>query len=79
MIMEISVLAFGQIADATGESNFKIHDVGDTDELIRLMDKKFPKMKSMEYSIAVNKKIIKENCLLAGSDTVALLPPFSGG
>lgn len=79
MIMEISVLAFGQIADATSENNFKIHDVGDTDELIQLLNSKFPKMKSMEYSIAVNKKIIKENCLLAENDTVALLPPFSGG
>jgi len=77
--MEINVLTFGQVADITSESSLKIPDVKNTDELIQLLEKRYPALKSIQYSIAVNKKMIQENKVLHHEDTVAILPPFSGG
>lgn len=77
--MEINVLIFGQIADFTGEGSLKISAVISTDELRQLLQKKYPQLKNLEYSLAVNKKIIQENSRLQDGDIVALLPPFSGG
>lgn len=77
--MEINVLAFGQVADITRETSFKMPYVKNTDELDGLLVKNYPGLKSIKYSIAVNKKAIHENTELQDDDTVALLPPFSGG
>lgn len=77
--MQIDVLIFGQITDITGKANFQWQGVENTEELRQQLIEKYPKLKSLEYSIAVNKKIIRENCSLQEGDTVALLPPFSGG
>ena len=77
--METTVLVFGQITDITGESSIKISGVADTNGLIHLLHKNYPQLQSLEYSIAVNKNIIRENTLLKNNDTVAILPPFSGG
>ncbi|HRP31369.1 MAG TPA: MoaD/ThiS family protein [Agriterribacter sp.] len=77
--MDISVLTFGQIADITGGGSLTISNINDTDELMRQLNVLFPPMQSLRYSIAVNQKIIRENTTLKKADTVALLPPFSGG
>ena len=77
--METTVLVFGQITDITGESSIKISGVADTNGVIHLLHKNYPHLQSLEYSIAVNKNIISESTLLKNNDTVAILPPFSGG
>jgi len=77
--MEINVLLFGQLTDVTGESCIKITEVTDTAELVQQLGKNYPGLKSLEYSIAVNKEIVGQNRLLKDNDEVALLPPFSGG
>ncbi|MCK9451679.1 MAG: MoaD/ThiS family protein [Bacteroidales bacterium] len=77
--MEINVLTFGQVTDITAETSLKIPDVKNTDELIQLLEKTYPALKSIQYSIAVNRKMIQENTMLQNEDTVAILPPFSGG
>lgn len=77
--MEINLLSFGQVADITGRDALKIPDVRNTNELSEFLTKAWPQLKSIKYSIAVNKKIIQENTELNQDDTVALLPAFSGG
>ncbi len=77
--MEINLLAFGQIAEITGKSAWKISEVKDTNSLIKKLEEKFPSLVKMKYSIAVNKKVIQENTTINDKDTIALLPPFSGG
>lgn len=77
--MEINLISFGQVTDITGESTMKISGAKDTDELTLKLIEKFPSLLSIKYSVAVNKKIIQENTELKNEDTVALLPPFSGG
>lgn len=77
--MEINLLAFGQIAEITGQSMWKIVGVKDTNALIQELEKQFPDLVKKNYSIAVNKKIIQGNTILESGDAIALLPPFSGG
>jgi len=77
--MEIQVLAFGQIAEITGKSSWTMTDIKDTNELVKRAEGEFQNLVQMKYSIAVNKKIIQENTVINDRDTIALLPPFSGG
>lgn len=77
--MEINLLAFGQIAESTGQSAWKMDGIKDTNILIKKLEEQFPALVKMKYSIAVNKKVIQENTVLNDKDTIALLPPFSGG
>jgi len=77
--MEINLLSFGQIADITCRDTLRIPDVKNTNELIEFLIKAWPQLQSIKYSIAVNKKTIHENTQLRDGDTVAILPPFSGG
>jgi molybdopterin converting factor small subunit len=76
---EVNVLIFGQIADITGSTNLAIDDIKDTDQLVQQLTNSYPGLAGAKYAIAVDKKIIKENTTLNASNTVALLPPFSGG
>ena len=77
--MEINLLAFGQIAEITGKSAWKMIEIKNTNTLIKNLEDQFPALVKMKYSIAVNKKVIQENTILNDNDTIALLPPFSGG
>lgn len=77
--MPINIIIFGQIADITGTSNLSVEDVTDTNALVEHLTNTYPTLKDSEYAIAVDKKIIKENTILNNNNTIALLPPFSGG
>ena len=77
--MEINIIVFGQIVDFTGKPSWKISGVKNTDELMNKLALQFPELPSIIYSIAVNKNIIQNNTELNQDDTVALLPPYSGG
>ena len=77
--MPINIIIFGQIADITGTSNLSVEDVTDTNELVEHLTAAYPVLKNSKYAIAVDKKIIKENTALSTNNTIALLPPFSGG
>ena len=77
--MEINLLAFGQIAEIMGKSSWKMVGIKDTNTLIEKLEEQFPALVKTNYSIAVNKKVIQENTTINENDTIALLPPFSGG
>ena len=75
--MAISVISFGQLSEITGK-DFEV-EVMDTDQLAALLRDTFHIPVDMKYMVAVNKKLISSNTLLNADDTVALLPPYSGG
>ncbi|MBX9807733.1 MAG: MoaD/ThiS family protein [Flavobacteriaceae bacterium] len=77
--MEIQLLAFGQIIDITGKSVWKMSGIKNTKDLVKNLEQEFPALIKTRYSIAVNKKVIQENTTINENDTIALLPPFSGG
>jgi molybdopterin synthase sulfur carrier subunit len=75
--MSISITSFGQLSEITGK-NFQA-EVKDTDQLAALLRDTYHMPADMKYMVAVNKKLISNNTLLNADDTVALLPPYSGG
>ncbi len=75
--MEVKVIAFGKIAEITGkELSFT---ASDTDTLKEQLVEQFPQLADMKFAVAVNKKVTEENRALSNNDTVALMPPYSGG
>ena len=77
--MEINLLTFGSITEIIGESSLVYSDLNNTDLLVKKLHDAFPELASIKYSIAVNQKLVHTNTKLNDKDTVALLPPFSGG
>ncbi len=75
----IEILVFGQLTDITGQSSWQLEDMIDTDQLIATLVEKYPTLTSAKYLVAVNMEVIRGNVMLRAGDTVALLPPFSGG
>lgn len=77
--MPLNIIIFGQIADITGTGNLTLENIEDTNALINKLTADYPSLSTAKFAIAVDKKIIKENTFLKNGNTIALLPPFSGG
>ncbi len=77
--MEIRLLAFGQIGDIVGQPEIIFSGINNTDELQIKLAEIYHGIAAIDYSMAVNKTLVQKNTLLNNGDTVALLPPFSGG
>ena len=75
--MEIKIIAFGQIAEITGKEIML--EASDIDSLKIILGEKFPALSDRKFAIAVNKKLVQGNLELNQKDTVALMPPYSGG
>lgn len=76
--MPVNIIIFGQIADITETDNLSVENIADTNQLVEHLTAAYPALRTAKYAIAVDKKIVKENTAL-NNNTVALLPPFSGG
>ena len=76
--MPIRIIIFGQLTDIAGNS-LSLDDVPDTDTLVKRLNKLYPEFTNKKYVIAVDKQVITANTILNNNNTVALLPPFSGG
>ncbi len=75
--MEIKIIAFGSIAELTGkEITVQASDVA---SLKVTLQEFFPELVDRKYAVAVNMKVIQGNLELKQNDTVALMPPYSGG
>lgn len=55
------------------------HLVQDTFSLMSVLTATYPELTHKKYMLAVNKNIVQRNTALNEGDTVAILPPFSGG
>ena len=72
-------MVFGQLVEVTGASVFAIDVIGDTEMLQLALFKAYPLLKEKNFRIALNQKIISQKTTIGEQDTIALLPPFSGG
>ncbi len=77
--MKINILVFGKISDITKKVSWEISGVINTDELKEKLSRDFPALNFNTCAIAINKEIIQKNTMFKNEDTVALLPPYSGG
>ena len=77
--MKITLKIFGPISEIIGSDQITVKDMESTDQLVRHLKELHPDLSGIKFTLAVDKKIIEENTLLADRSVVALLPPFSGG
>lgn len=73
------VKAFGMIAEKIGADSIQVVGIETIDELKSYLNLRFPNLKGMKFSIALDKKIIQNTRDIPSGSEVALLPPFSGG
>jgi molybdopterin synthase sulfur carrier subunit len=72
------IKSFGQIAEITGSTDLQMQ-AEDSMSLRQALIQQFPQLRDKKFAIAVNKQLITENTSFNENDTIALLPPFSGG
>lgn len=77
--MSIEVLFFGSLTDVTSVPALTAGNFVDTDAVKMFLEEKYPSLESARYFLAVNQQMIQTNTILQPGDTVALMPPFSGG
>lgn len=75
----IHIKAFGMVAEKIGTTGLTLDYSGDSDELLDALQAKFPELKSVKFTLAINKKIANGNQKIPIDAEIALLPPFSGG
>lgn len=75
----IYIKTFGILAEKIGSQDLQVDQITDTDSLRAYLTDKYPELSTLKFTIAVDKKQVKENKELHQNSEVALLPPFSGG
>jgi molybdopterin synthase sulfur carrier subunit len=75
----IHIKAFGMVAEKIGTTEFVMDHSGDSAELLEALLVKFPELKTVKFTLAVNKKLVNGKQGIPENAEIALLPPFSGG
>lgn len=80
--MKVKILLFASAREAIGTTSI-VEDIGEDCCLNALLDILKNKYQldttSLKYSIAINKKYVRENVALVEGDEVAIIPPIGGG
>lgn len=77
--MKIQLISFGKVAEFLQNQQLTLNGIGDTDQLKSHLEITFPQLAKMKYKLAVNNILVQENKQINSNDTVAIMPPFSGG
>ncbi|MBK6953647.1 MAG: MoaD/ThiS family protein [Crocinitomicaceae bacterium] len=79
--MKITLKYFGMIAEslAKQEEELSMEKSQTVSDLRDQLEKIYPKLKSIDYRIAVNQSLVESNYSIQQDSEVALLPPFAGG
>lgn len=75
----MELLFFGSLTDATSVGRLIVEDISDTEQLKAYLEERYPALRTAKYFIAVNQQMIQQVHPLQPGDTVAFMPPFSGG
>lgn len=75
----MEVLFFGQLTDITGTHRITVAAAADTVALEEMLLKQYPALQQAKYRLAVNTQMVHATVVLQGTETIALMPPFSGG
>lgn len=80
--MKIETLFFGITTDLVNTSNtiIEVDETLDVKTLKTVLQRKFPQLENINsYAIAVNENYAADDVVLKDNDTVAVIPPVSGG
>ena len=75
----MTVLTFGVITEIIGKNSFALESIATTTELKKKLENEFPRLRTINYALAVDKQMVTTEIAISSDSTVALLPPFSGG
>ena len=77
----MKVLYFAEIKEVLGKSSEDIdlsYDIT-VDEFVTDLSERYPNINNKKFQIAVNEEFVKGDDIVTSNDTVALIPPVSGG
>lgn len=77
----MKILYFAEIKEVLGKSSEDIdlsYDIT-VDEFVTDLFERYPNINNKKFQIAVNEEFVKGDDIVTSNDTVALIPPVSGG
>lgn len=76
----IRILLFAHLQEAIGESELRVDLSGHTVGQIKVwMENHYPKLSLQQMMAAVNEEFAEDEAILNEGDTLAFIPPISGG
>ena len=76
----IKILLFAHLQEAIGESELRENLSGHTVGQIKVwMENQYPKLSLQQMMAAVNEEFATDEVILNDGDTLAFIPPISGG
>ncbi|MBK9637274.1 MAG: MoaD/ThiS family protein [Bacteroidetes bacterium] len=76
---QVKVKVFGKLEELMGTNELFWSLPNDVKTLKNELENKFPSIVNIQYAVSVNNKIVSGDKHIQKGDTIALLPPFSGG
>lgn len=74
----MDILLFGIIAEKAGAGSLSM-EVRSIQELKQELITRIPDMRTLSYTIAVDRIAVYDDIVLTGTEEIAVLPPFAGG
>jgi len=75
----IHIKSFGMISELIGSDSLEMENPGSSEALKLRLYEQYPALRSMKFTLALDKKMILSDTDISNGKEVALLPPFSGG
>lgn len=76
----INILLFAHLQEAIGESKLRVELSNHTVEQIKQwMEKQYPQLDLKHVMAAVNEEFATDTTVVKEGDTIAFIPPISGG
>lgn len=80
MVISVALRYFGAVAEVTGKTveDFSLPPKASVEQLRDELESKYPALKTLNYQIAVDRKL-QQHGVISPEAEVAILPPFAGG
>lgn len=76
---KVNLQYYGVLAEIAGSGKEEIENISDLNNLKSLLQVRYPAMDNYNIVYAVNDTIVRDNFSFCNNESVALMPPFSGG
>jgi molybdopterin synthase sulfur carrier subunit len=75
----MTIRPFGQLAEIITETEIDILGINTAGQLKNRLVEMYPQLAAIPFSLAVNNRLSNDDLPVNQEDSIALLPPFSGG
>ncbi len=77
--MSLNIIFFGSLTEIVKTNSIELEFDSDLTIIMELLLSQYPGLKNSTFRVAVNEKFVSKTHTLNDGDTIAFLPPFSGG